>query len=1210
MNHELETYKQQIKSSITEEINQNRLPEARWLLKEYESIVPDDVEIYSIKAVIEMLDNQLDEAKRIILEGLDKAPDNFDLLYNRAYLAELNTELVQSVRYYRHALKATRDENLKDEITSKMNELKQKMFAQNYRRFILLSSCPWNIMLQRPHQMATALSRQSGVTGVDFVQPPTRADVTHASITMTEALKFSHKNQALKGNVTVHMPVKCYHSDTFVLDNTLSLVQALVDEAIEEIVFICYFPAHAELLKKLKGDFRIVYDCVDDHTDLDYSYWSQRDDRAWEQELADQAEIILTTSCSLYLTKAIMENRANVYLSKNAVAGKDVNFTGDLPCPPELKAVPSPRVCYMGAVDKWFNEELFYTLVRKNRDKAFVVIGPVREGLLTQKEPNLYLLGVVEHSQLKNYLHHMDVGIIPFKDNIDLIVNCDPIKMYEYLACGLPVVATNMPELVLGKDYIKTCGDFTGFNKAIHDFCCVKQNKEEMTAFVRNNVWEQRTGQLADILNGEQESYSRRYTLSRLQAQWEVILEQSDNPILLSMYAVSLSKQDIQEFQKLAETAYTKLPIKYNLRNYVNSLVLNGQLEQAIQVVLTDKNVKERYKAELVYALANGKEQVKPLKVMYCIDNYFEIRRLLIEIKDHENAVETANYYFETGKYQEAFDAYKSFYGRYLKVPNTENLLEMPLATFNYGTLFQMAQEQDRSHEILKKYEALVKQYLSGSVLGRNKPTSKKLSRDKQEFNFVSDLFDKGSQDFVQLLVSNGIPIHGCCSLKLSRENKIALNQVRDIQSRDTIKIIIPYDEKYVEQVRLLADNGILECYVAAVNNSKPILIHIDKELMKKIRDKEYLTTITFSKYNAADSNIHALLTHAPEEYRLKYKFNVIYGKDVWSLDNMVKVPLKSSVTVSGFATFLYYPKFTYNIEVGHGGLQLKACGLMDKKDKNSGGNPGLFEKADCVCVASHLNMVVFSSFYAIPENKYEITGLPRNDMLYSPASRSNLEKLLDVDLTDKKIIFNMPTFHIVDQIGRVEGSTQLNDSFKIVDFGYGKFNEFLVKNNMICVSKVHHGEELSVSKKTKDRAYSNLFFINNDDLEKSSLDLYEVLGAGDILITDYSTVYNDFLFMNKHVIFVNADIEDYRRERGIILEPYDFWTAGPKVNTQDELQSEIVKCLSDLNYFRTEREKLLPVFFQTPDTNSVKRTWNVIDKAVKSIMLKEETTK
>ncbi len=53
-----------------------------------------------------------------------------------------------------------------------------------------------------------------------------------------------------------------------------------------------------------------------------------------------------------------------------------------------------------------------------------------------------------------------------------------------------------------------------------------------------------------------------------------------------------------------------------------------------------------------------------------------------------------------------------------------------------------------------------------------------------------------------------------------------------------------------------------------------------------------------------------------PKQYKDIYKLNIINGKDVFDIENMVKVPIISSVTVSGFNTFVNYPKFTYNIDV------------------------------------------------------------------------------------------------------------------------------------------------------------------------------------------------------------------------------------------------------------------------------------------------------
>lgn len=85
---------------------------------------------------------------------------------------------------------------------------------------------------------------------------------------------------------------------------------------------------------------------------------------------------------------------------------------------------------------------------------------------------------------------------------------------------------------------------------------------------------------------------------------------------------------------------------------------------------------------------------------------------------------------------------------------------------------------------------------------------------------------------------------------------------------------------------------------------------------------------------------------------------------------------------------------------------------------------------------------------------------------------------------------------------------------------------------------------------------------------------------------------------MDKPIIFVNSDIEEYRRERGLALEPYEFWTAGPKVQSQQRLEEEILKYKFNHNYYKEHRDKLLPVFFKHIDRNSVRRTWDVIDNA------------
>jgi CDP-glycerol glycerophosphotransferase (TagB/SpsB family) len=325
---------------------------------------------------------------------------------------------------------------------------------------------------------------------------------------------------------------------------------------------------------------------------------------------------------------------------------------------------------------------------------------------------------------------------------------------------------------------------------------------------------------------------------------------------------------------------------------------------------------------------------------------------------------------------------------------------------------------------------------------------------------------------------------------------------------------------------------------------------------------------------------------------------NIINGKDVVDIENIIKVPIISSVTVSGFNTFVNYPKFTYNIDVGHGSVILKNCGIMDKKYKDFAFTPKEYENIDKVFISSDMNMLIQSAFSAIPEDKYEITGNPRTDTLMLSNGRQNLEKLLNKNLENKKIIFNMPTFHIHENSGIINGE-KFDDAIKINGFDYVKFNKFLKNNNAICISKVHHAEERLITNSMESLNLENLLFVSNKDLEEKNLDLYEVLNCADILITDYSSIYGDFLFMNKPCIFVNTDIDKYREERGISLEPYDFWTAGPKVKTQEKLQIEIVNYINNKDCFKQKREELRDVFYKYKDDKSSLRVWNYIDKVL-----------
>ena len=124
--NEMELYKKQFKENMQALIEQGLLQEAGKMLDEYEKIVSDDIDIYSIKGIIAMMEGDMDGALRIIDKGLKLDSLNAELLYNKAYVLKIQEEYKQSYKFFEQSLVMAKDETLQKEIMTNLNEIKRK----------------------------------------------------------------------------------------------------------------------------------------------------------------------------------------------------------------------------------------------------------------------------------------------------------------------------------------------------------------------------------------------------------------------------------------------------------------------------------------------------------------------------------------------------------------------------------------------------------------------------------------------------------------------------------------------------------------------------------------------------------------------------------------------------------------------------------------------------------------------------------------------------------------------------------------------------------------------------------------------------------------------------------------------------------------------------------------------------------------------------
>lgn len=144
---EIELLKKQIIENIQLLIDKKKIDEAMNLIEEYTKINPDEIEIYSMKAVVFIMQGKLNEAEMILTKGLDIDNENFDLNYNFGYLYEQRGNFVEALKYYKKAIKKCNDESIKNslgEIIKKISCEQQIVPIENKQKMVFFVKEGWD----------------------------------------------------------------------------------------------------------------------------------------------------------------------------------------------------------------------------------------------------------------------------------------------------------------------------------------------------------------------------------------------------------------------------------------------------------------------------------------------------------------------------------------------------------------------------------------------------------------------------------------------------------------------------------------------------------------------------------------------------------------------------------------------------------------------------------------------------------------------------------------------------------------------------------------------------------------------------------------------------------------------------------------------------------------------------------------------------------
>ncbi len=267
-----------------------------------------------------------------------------------------------------------------------------------------------------------------------------------------------------------------------------------------ESVVWSYFPFMTPYIQQLDPKLT-VFDAVDNWIEhASYARFKERLKKNYEQ-IKKTTDVIFTVADDL---QKLFDNQSNVYWIPNGVdithyQSKHVLVNRD------IADLPKPIIGYIGVVQDRVDIDLIKFLAKKNPAKSFVIVGPVwhdADAGSLKEVPNIHLLGYKSYAEAPMYIQQFDVGLIPHRASA-FVTSTNPMKMYEYLACGIPVLATSSSGVDSLKEYVYIAETDEDMNRKL--FVALQEDTPELhrarAQVVEEYSWSASTRQMLDIID-------------------------------------------------------------------------------------------------------------------------------------------------------------------------------------------------------------------------------------------------------------------------------------------------------------------------------------------------------------------------------------------------------------------------------------------------------------------------------------------------------------------------------------------------------------------------------------------------------------------------------------------------------------------------------------------------------------------------------------
>lgn len=373
---------------------------------------------------------------------------------------------------------------------------------------LLISSVYWDDPVGTPQQIAKQCAPNRKVL---FVEPSPSYVHLRDRQRNRRWLNVGRAPRQVSRNLFVYSPPPVFPLKTrSVILNAISqamirpfIKRALAKVGIDRPVLLTFIPHFYRNVAAF--DERLVgYYCVDDMSALS-SIISPAIVSYYERQLISKSDLVLTTS--QLLAQCFKEQHDNVYLVRN---GADIDhyaraLASDTTIPEGTNQLPHPVLGFSGSIDFRLDQDLISEAAARRPAWTFIFVGPVRVAVTSLlRHKNIVLVGMKPVDELPSYFKVFDVALIPYK--LNKMARCIyPAKLNEYLAAGLPVVTTPLPELAdCADDVITRAPDVDAFLQAAGRLAPTRWDPARIARrvdFARDHSWERQASRVLGLID-------------------------------------------------------------------------------------------------------------------------------------------------------------------------------------------------------------------------------------------------------------------------------------------------------------------------------------------------------------------------------------------------------------------------------------------------------------------------------------------------------------------------------------------------------------------------------------------------------------------------------------------------------------------------------------------------------------------------------------